>query len=76
MKLIITTVFSFLLFIGVTNAQHVNIGIKGGLNAYAITKDKVFNNDLKLGLHLGLIGHTHLSNKIALQPVGTTFKSV
>jgi hypothetical protein len=68
MKFIITSAFSFLLCIGLTTAQHVNIGIKGGLNAYTITNGNVFDNDLKLGLHLGLIGHTHLSNKIALQP--------
>ncbi len=68
MKLITTTVLSCLLFIGVTSAQHINIGVKGGLNAYTITNGFVLDNDLKLGMHLGLIGHVHLVDPIALQP--------
>jgi hypothetical protein len=68
MKRTITTLVSLLIFITVSYAQHFNIGIKGGLNAYTITNDNVFENDLKTGLHLGLIGHAHLSGQIALQP--------
>lgn len=68
MKIIITTVLSFLLLSGVASAQHINIGVKGGLNAYTITEGFVLDNDLKLGWHLGLIGHIHLINPIALQP--------
>jgi hypothetical protein len=68
MKVIITTVFTFLLFVGVAKAQHVNIGVKGGLNAYSITSGNVIDNDLKLGFHAGLIGHMHLADPIALQP--------
>lgn len=68
MKKIISTVFTFLLFVGVTNAQHANIGVKGGLNAYDITNGNLFENDLKVGLHMGLMGHIHLSGPIAIQP--------
>lgn len=68
MKRTITTLFFLLLLIGVSNAQHFNIGIKGGLNAYTITNDNVFDNDLKTGFHVGLIGHAHLSGQFALQP--------
>lgn len=68
MKTTILTVFTFLLFVGVTNAQHANIGVKGGLNAYNITNGNLFENDLKLGLHLGLMGHIHLAGPIAIQP--------
>jgi hypothetical protein len=67
MKLTITTAI-FLLIIGTAGAQHINIGIKGGLNAYTLTSGSVFDNDLKIGMHLGLIGHIHLANPIALQP--------
>lgn len=68
MKSIFTTVFSLLLFVGAATAQNFNIGIKGGLNAYTITDGNVFDSDLKTGWHLGLIGHAHLAEQIALQP--------
>lgn len=68
MKIIITTLVSLFLMVGVANAQHVNIGIKGGLNAYTVTDGSVFDNDLKVGFNLGLIGHVHLADPIALQP--------
>lgn len=67
-KQIFAIAFTFLLFAGATNAQHFNIGIKGGLNAYNITNNDVFKNELKLGLHCGFIGHVHLSKQFALQP--------
>ncbi|WP_062123426.1 porin family protein [Geofilum rubicundum] len=68
MKIAITTLISFLLFVGVANAQHVNIGVKGGLNAYTLTDGSVFDHDLNVGFNLGLIGHVHLADPIALQP--------
>lgn len=67
MKLLILTACS-LLFIGhEVTAQHTNIGIKGGLNAFTIKSDNN-NVDTKLGYHIGLIGHIHISNQFALQP--------
>ncbi len=68
MKQIFAIAVVFLLFTGATSAQHFNIGIKGGLNAYSITEKSVFDETLKAGLHVGLIGHIHLSNNFALQP--------
>lgn len=68
MKIIISTLFAVLLISGVTNAQHVDIGIKGGVNAYTIKGDNNANFDTKTSFHLGLIGHIHLANQFALQP--------
>lgn len=68
MKIIITIGFSFLLFVGVANAQHANIGVKGGLNAYTINNNFDPDKNLKLGFHVGLMGHIHLADPIALQP--------
>lgn len=68
MKLIITTVLSVFLLAGTATAQHTNIGIKGGLNAYTIKNDNNSNVDTKVSFHLGLIGHIHISNQFALQP--------
>lgn len=51
-----------------SNAQHVNIGIKGGLNFYNINNDNSSTYDAKTGIHLGLLGHIHLDRSIAVQP--------
>ena len=50
------------------NAQHVNLGIKGGLNFYNIGNDNSSKYDMKTGFHLGLLGHIHLDRSIAVQP--------
>ncbi len=68
MKSIITTLFFVFLMAGVATAQHANIGIKGGLNAFTVNFDDDSNNDWKIGFHLGLLGHFHLSDQFALQP--------
>jgi hypothetical protein len=49
-------------------AQHVNIGIKAGLNIYTINNDNNAKYDPKAGLNLGLIGHIHLTKQLAFQP--------
>ncbi len=51
-----------------TNAQKVNLGIKGGLNVYTIHNDNNADYDAKTGFHLGLLGHIHLSRQLAFQP--------
>ena len=56
------------LIAGTASAQHVNIGIKAGLNVYNINNDNGASYDSKLGFNAGLIGHIHLSKKVALQP--------
>ncbi len=57
-----------LMMVGNAQAQHVNIGIKGGLNIYNTYNDNNAEADSKLGLHAGLLGHIHLSDEFALQP--------
>lgn len=68
MKLLILTALSILFIGNEVIAQHTNIGIKGGLNAFTIKSDDNSNVNTKLGYHLGLIGHIHISDQFALQP--------
>lgn len=68
MKLLILSALSILLIGNEVTAQHTNIGIKGGLNAYTIKTDNSSNAETKLGYHIGLIGHIHISDQFALQP--------
>lgn len=65
----ISTIFLFsLIFAGSATAQHANIGIKGGLNAFEIVNSNNSKVDTNLGFHAGLIGHFHASDQFALQP--------
>lgn len=52
------------------NAQRPNVefGIKGGINAANFNFDPSQNTDGRLGLHLGLLAHIHLSEHLAIQP--------
>ena len=68
MKLLLFTALSILFIGNEVNAQHTNIGIKGGLNAFTIKTDDDGNLDTKIGYHIGLIGHIHISDQFALQP--------
>jgi len=69
MKSIITTITLILVMaVSSVHAQNVNIGIKGGLNAFNIADDDGSEFDTKLGAHVGLLGHIHLSRQFALQP--------
>lgn len=56
-----------LLTIGSVNAQHMNIGVKGGLNSFTVKSDNS-NYDFRPAFHIGLLGHFHLENQIGLQP--------
>ena len=53
---------------GVMQAQHVNIGIKAGLNLYNIKYNNDIKYDTKAGLHAGLLGHIHVTKNFAVQP--------
>ena len=55
------------LVINISWAQHFNLGIKGGLNVYNLTTNNVDNNPLT-GFNLGLLGHVHLADQLAIQP--------
>ncbi len=68
MKFYFIAFISTMLIVGTASAQHVNYGIKGGLNLYNINFDNNIDSDMKAGFHAGLIGHIHLANKLALQP--------
>lgn len=48
-------------------AQHMNIGIKGGLNLYSVVNENSDGEPIT-GYHIGLIGHFHLNDDFALQP--------
>jgi hypothetical protein len=50
---------------GTLSAQHVNIGVKGGLNVYNVTNG---NFSPRNGVHLGLLGHLHLTENVGFQP--------
>ena len=68
MKHITLTAIALLLFIATAQTQHINYGIKGGLNSYNIVGDNNSANKSNLGYNLGLLGHIHLGPMYALQP--------
>ena len=69
MKFYVILTAASILVTGSLNAQHVNLGVKAGLNVYNIINS---NNDAayksKAGFNMGLIGHIHLDKQLALQP--------
>ena len=74
MRLLIT-LLTAILFTGFVSAQHssspaghVNLGIKGGLNAYTIHADDGSTYDPRIGFNIGLLGHIHLGHHFAIQP--------
>ena len=76
MKISLIAIITTILMISTltVNAQHIhngihaNIGIKGGLNAYKTNYNNNAETDPRLGFHLGLLGHIHISNRFAVQP--------
>ena len=68
MKFLLTTVLAVVLVSGVATAQHVNFGIKGGLNFYNLKNSNNVEYDNSVGFHLGLLAHIHVAKKFALQP--------
>lgn len=55
-----------LLLINGAFAQHVEYGIKGGVNFATISDDA--NADTKTGFHLGGLAHIHVTRSFAVQP--------
>lgn len=49
-------------------AQHVNFGIKGGLNLSNISQENNESFDQKVGYHFGILTHIHVTDQFALQP--------
>jgi len=68
MKYYLSIALASLMMIGTVNAQSVNFGIKGGLNVYNIKDDNESEYDSKTGIHLGILGHIHLSKQWGMQP--------
>jgi len=68
MKIYVSLAMALLLLTVNAGAQHVNVGIKGGLNLYNIKNDNGAKYETKAGFNLGLIGHIHLDKQLALQP--------
>ena len=68
MKFYFTVALATILMTGSAIAQHANIGFKAGLNSYNINNNNGTNFDSKLGFHVGMIGHIHLSKQVAFQP--------
>ncbi|MEX0986224.1 MAG: porin family protein, partial [Bacteroidales bacterium] len=52
----------------VVHSQHVNLGVKGGLNAYTISGDNSADYEPKIGFNFGLLGHIHFNKVFAVQP--------
>lgn len=69
MKSIIATIAILtVISVGIVQAQNINVGIKGGLNAYNLSNDNGGEFDTKLGANVGLLGHIHMARQFALQP--------
>ena len=67
MKTITLLLISFLFIIAV-QAQHVNFGLKGGVNISNLHFDDNSPVNSKVGLHAGILAHIHASKTWALQP--------
>src|SRR5689334_6026183 len=68
MKRVIISAVMLLLIKGAF-AQHVEYGIKGGVNFSNIANDAADNDaDTKTGFHLGGLAHIHLTRAFAVQP--------
>jgi hypothetical protein len=67
MKFYLIGLMAAILLTGTATAQHVNIGMKGGLNIYNVHQNNS-NYDYKPGFHAGLLGHIHISKHFGMQP--------
>lgn len=68
MKLYLSLAVAAILIGGTVSAQHINVGIKGGLNLFTISNDNGPKYDAKPDFNVGLLGHIHLAKDLALQP--------
>lgn len=62
--------FIFTVLTGVQGviAQQLAYGVKAGLNLSSIGGESIEDVDLRLGIHIGLLGRLELTEKFALQP--------
>jgi hypothetical protein len=68
MKFYFIAAITAMLITGTATAQHVNFGIKGGINLSGIHNDNNTSFDSKTGFHLGVLWHIHLAKQFAMQP--------
>lgn len=68
MKKVLFSGIVFLLCISAAKAQHVELGLKGGLNLSRVAINDGRDYDTKAGGHFGGLAHIHLTNMFALQP--------
>ncbi len=68
MKKYLSITFAFVTMLSAVQAQHINIGLKGGLNVYALSGNNNAKYTNKIAYNLGLLGHIHLDREFALQP--------
>lgn len=68
MKTYLLGIFAAVLIAGNVNAQHVNFGVKGGLNAYTFSDADKTNYGARIGFHVGGLAHIHLADQFGLQP--------
>ena len=68
MRFFLNILFFTILTTSFVSAQHVNLGFKAGLNVYNIHNDNGVQNDSKVGFHVGLLGHIHITPHFGIQP--------
>ncbi|MEP7322149.1 MAG: porin family protein [Saprospiraceae bacterium] len=68
MKIYLVIIFHALFALSLAQAQHFNLGIKGGLNFYTIHNNNNVKFDPITDVHFGLLGHIHLDRQYAIQP--------
>lgn len=68
MKFYVGLAAAILVMVGTASAQHVNFGVKGGLNLYNIENDNDTKYDTKTGFHMGMLLHIHVAQHFAVQP--------
>jgi hypothetical protein len=71
----LTILFAAIMIPGMAFAQHGNtqegqmsFGIKGGLNVYNINNEDNTGYDSRVGIHIGVFGHSHVNPHLAIQP--------
>ena len=68
MRIYLITLIIAVVATNALQAQHLNIGIKGGLNMYNVVNENNNYGDPIAGFHIGLVSHFHLNDQFALQP--------
>jgi len=62
------TAISFIVFTSMAQAQHINLGVKGGLNVYTVKTQGQPSFSPTINYHVGLLTHIHLKPNLAFQP--------